>query len=293
MAQQGKLSQDYPLFTGHTASVLDTCFSPFHDHIVASCGEDARVMVWEIPDDIACRKDHVTEPAVLLQGHNRKVGQVSFNPVAENILITASADYTMKLWDIEHGREVQEITGHQEVVQGMDWNWNGSLLATTCKDKKLRIIDVRANQIVQETAGHHGIKGSRVVWLGDTGYLATTGFSRSSERQVYLWSSGNMSSAVKQMAIDTSAGILMPFYDADTKMLYLAGKGDGNIRYYEFENDDLFYLSEYKSSEPQRGMAFMPKRALNIGECEVMRAYKVCNTVIEPISFTVPRKVSA
>ena len=260
---------------------------------MASCGEDARVMVWEIPDDIACRKDHVTEPAVLLQGHNRKVGQVSFNPVAENILITASADYTMKLWDIEHGREVQEITGHQEVVQGMDWNWNGSLLATTCKDKKLRIIDVRANQIVQETAGHHGIKGSRVVWLGDTGYLATTGFSRSSERQVYLWSSGNMSSAVKQMAIDTSAGILMPFYDADTKMLYLAGKGDGNIRYYEFENDDLFYLSEYKSSEPQRGMAFMPKRALNIGECEVMRAYKVCNTAIEPISFTVPRKVSA
>lgn len=25
-------------------------------------------------------------------------------------------------------------------------------------------------------------------------------------------------------------------------MLFLAGKGDGNIRYYEYADDDLFYL---------------------------------------------------
>ena len=87
----------------------------------------------------------------------------------------------------------------------------------------------------------------------------------------------------------------MPFYDNDTKVLYLAGKGDGNIRYFEIVDDDpaQFYpLSEYKSSEPQRGMAFVPKRAVNVGECEVMRCLKVTNSYIEPISFKVPRKVS-
>src|SRR5688572_16615500 len=66
---------------------------------------------------------------------------------------------------------------------------------------------------------------------------------------------------------------------------------DGNIRYYEFENDELHYLSEYKSSEPQRGMSFLPKRSVNISECEIARAYKVANNLIEPISFVVPRKV--
>ena len=66
---------------------------------------------------------------------------------------------------------------------------------------------------------------------------------------------------------------------------------DGNIRYYEYENDNFEYLSEYKSADPQRGIAFMPKRGLNLQENEVMRAYKTVNdTYIEPISFIVPRR---
>ena len=74
--------------------------------------------------------------------------------------------------------------------------------------------------------------------------------------------------------------------------LTTAGKGDGNIRYYEYENDNLFALSEYKSGEPQRGMCFLPRRALNTAECEIARAYKISGTGIEPIAFIVPRKVS-
>lgn len=68
---------------------------------------------------------------------------------------------------------------------------------------------------------------------------------------------------------------------------------DGNIRYFELVDDapHIHYLTEYKSSEPQRGLAFMPKRALNVAECEVARIYKVHPDRIEPISFKVPRKV--
>lgn len=42
---------------------------------------------------------------------------------------------------------------------------------------------------------------------------------------------------------------------------------DGNIRYYEFENDKFEFLSEYKSADPQRGVAFVPKRGVNVS-CE-------------------------
>lgn len=28
-------------------------------------------------------------------------------------------------------------------------------------------------------------------------------------------------------------GVILPFYDEESSLLYLAGKGDGNIRYYE------------------------------------------------------------
>lgn len=39
---------------------------------------------------------------------------------------------------------------------------------------------------------------------------------------------------------------------------------DGNIRYFEYENDKFEFLSEYKSVDPQRGIAFVPKRGVNV-----------------------------
>jgi hypothetical protein len=88
--------------------------------------------------------------------------------------------------------------------------------------------------------------------------------------------------------------LLVPVFDADTSMLYIAGKGDGNIRYYEWveEEKTIHFLSEYKSSDPLRGLCFLPKRSLQTNECEVARIYKVHPTFIEPISFKVPRKVT-
>lgn len=40
---------------------------------------------------------------------------------------------------------------------------------------------------------------------------------------------------------------------------------DGNIRYFEYENDDFVFLAEYKSGDPQRGVAFLPKRGVAVG----------------------------
>lgn len=66
---------------------------------------------------------------------------------------------------------------------------------------------------------------------------------------------------------------------------------DGNIRYFEYENDKFEFLSEYKSGDPQRGLAFMPKRGVNIHQNEVVRIYKsISDSYIEPISFIVPRR---
>lgn len=66
---------------------------------------------------------------------------------------------------------------------------------------------------------------------------------------------------------------------------------DGNIRYYEYEADALHALSEHKSADPQRGMCFLPRRALNVADCEIARGYKVAGSSIEAIAFIVPRKV--
>ncbi|OLL26329.1 Coronin-like protein crn1 [Neolecta irregularis DAH-3] len=306
--ETGKIPESIPLFQGHTAPVLDTDWSPFMDTLVASGSEDAKIFLWQVPDDFTIF-DNVFEevrPMAKLTGHSRhdyifrhnliyfrKVGFVQFHPTANNVLASASTD-GVKFWDIEKG--VDNITlKHQDIIQSMSFNRNGSLLVTTCRDKMIRIFDPRAQiSPVQEAKGHEGAKNSRVVWLGDLDRIATTGFGKYSGRQLGLFDTtalGKGPISHDFIELDSSSGITMPFWDPDTKILYLAGKGDGNIRYYELDNDEFCYLADYKSTDPQRGMAFMPKRSLAIHENEIARAYKSSKDVlIEPIRFYVPRR---
>ena len=295
--ERGRLPDRIPLFRGHTAVVLDTDWNPFNDSLIASGSDDGKVFLWRVPDDFGLRLDVPVDevkdiaPVGKLSGHPRKVGHVLFNPAAENVLASASGDFNIKLWDIEAGSTKLTLKVG-EVIQSLSWSANGALLVTTSRDKKLRIWDTRQEKPVQEVSGHQGAKNSRAVWMGEHDRIATTGFSRMSDRQLALWDIKSPGQPVDgfQM-LDSISGVCMPFWDDGSQCLYLAGKGDGNIRYYEYEHDKFEYLSEYKSSDPQRGVAFLPKRGVKMHDNEVMRAYKTVNdSYIEPISFIVPRR---
>eukprot|EP00061_Rhincodon_typus_P009484 g33033.t1 len=76
---------------------------------------------------------------------------------------------------------------HPDMIFSISWNRNGSLLCTTCKDKKLRVIDPRKEEIIAEKdKAHEGARPMRAVFLTN-GNIFTTGFSRMSERQLALW----------------------------------------------------------------------------------------------------------
>jgi len=227
-----------------------------------------------------------------LTGHRRKVGTVNWNPTANNVLATSSTDYTVKLWDVEKGQYKNNVEGHGNIIQCVGWNYEGSMFCTTCKDKKLRICDPRANAVTGEVVAHEGVKGSRACYLGKTGNVFTVGFSKTSDRQYALWDPRELSKALSVENIDTASGILMPFFDVDTSVLFLAGKGDGNIRYYEITDDGtkIYFLSQYGSNSPARGMCMLPKLGVKVGKCEIVRLLKLTPTTMEPISFQVPRK---
>lgn len=297
--ETGKAPDQVPLFRGHTAQVLDTEFNPFNDRIIVSSSDDAKIGVWEIPEDYSFHS-YVDEdgnpkdikPLKFLTGHSRKVGHVLFHPTANNVLASSSLDYTVKLWDIESGKEIFTLE-HPNMVTSMSFSYDGNHLATVCRDKKLRVWDIRAKKVVSEGLAHSSAKNQRVVWLGNSDRIATTGFSRLSDRQIGIWDAFNIEKGDLGgfYTVDQSSGILMPFYDDSNKILYLVGKGDGNIRYFEFQNDELFELSEYQSVEPQRGFAVAPRRSVNVKDNEILKGYKtVRDHCIEPISFYVPRK---
>jgi len=136
---------------------------------------------------------------------------------------------------------------------------------------------------------HDGIKTHKTVWL-DNEHLATTGFSKTNERQVRLWDTRNFTKEVQTLFIDNAGGIIYPYFDLDTNMLYCPGKGEGNIKYFEYSNHSIGYLNNFSSTVPQKSLCFFPKRAMNYFKSEQARVAKLTNNTIEYVSFNVPKR---
>lgn len=289
----GRLEVNAGKVTGHRGPVLDLKWNPFNDNVIASSSDDCTIKLWYIPDG-GLSYTNLSECLAELSQHRRRVGYIEWHPTAENILFSAGFDHQILVWNVSHGKVVRTILCHPDSIYSMSLNRDGSLLATTCKDKKLRIIDSHSGNVIREGDCHQGAKASKVVYLGDTGRLMTTGFSKFSDRQWAIWTQHDLTKPLRIENIDSSSGVLFPYYDHDTKLAFIAGKGDGNIRYYEIVNEAPWchYLSQYLSGSPQRGLGFMPKRGLEVLRCEVFRFYKLHATkqLCEPISMIVPRK---
>lgn len=161
-----KIPDIVPLARTHTGPVLDTDWSPFNDAIVASAGEDGKTMIWKVdpavfegwgsdkwePQDF--------DPVLRIDVTPRRVGQVLWHPTAQHVLATATGEHTVKLWDLgspESPRSV--LSGHGDAIQSIAFNPTGTLLVTTCRDRKIRLFDPRAgSDAVRIAEGHGGVK---------------------------------------------------------------------------------------------------------------------------------------
>ncbi|XP_054248905.1 coronin-1C isoform X3 [Indicator indicator] len=247
----GRIDKSYPTVCGHTGPVLDIDWCPHNDQVIASGSEDCTVMVWQIPENGLTLS--LTEPVVVLEGHSKRVGIVAWHPTARNVLLSAGCDNAIIIWNVGTGEALITLDDmHVDMIYNVSWNRNGSLICTASKDKKVRVIDPRKQEIVAK----------------------------------------NMEEPIALHEMDTSNGVLLPFYDPDTNIIYLCGKGDSSIRYFEITDESPYvhYLNTFSSKEPQRGMGFMPKRGLDVNKCEIARFFKLHERKCEPIIMTVPRK---
>lgn len=136
------------------------------------------------------------------------MGNVTFHPSADNVLASTSGDYTLKLWDVIKSSNVMTLK-HPDMIQSLSFNREGSVLVTTCRDKKIRIWDPRMEKVAQEAAGHAGAKNSRAVFI-NRDRVATAGFGKMSDRQLGLWDVKNLTEPIGGFTmLDQSAGVIM------------------------------------------------------------------------------------
>ncbi|XP_034531993.1 coronin-2B-like [Notolabrus celidotus] len=301
----GRVDPQHPRVCGHSGRVLDVKWNPFDDHCIASCSEDCSVKIWDIP--VCGVQQNLTKARKTLIGHSRRVGLIEWHPTAENLLLSSAYDCKVLLWDVSQVEAVLRYPVRvvlmpvfhrypaEALLLSVSFNTDGSRLAVASKDRRVRVLDPRTGKILQVSSSKFH-RASKVLYIGGFKMLLSTGSSPWNHRQIVLWDPDDLSEPLYEEELDGSAGVLFPFYDQDTHILYLAGKGDGNIRYYELSDEKPYisFLTEYRSLLPQKGLGVMPKRGLDVSACEVFRFYRLIavKDLVEPLSMIVPRKES-
>ncbi|KAH0626414.1 hypothetical protein JD844_001380, partial [Phrynosoma platyrhinos] len=226
----------------------------------------------------------------VVSGHTAPVLDVEWCPHNDHVIASGSEDCTVMVWAVpEVGltRSLNEplvtLEGHSKRVGIVTWHPTAQnlLLSAGC-DNVVKVWDVGVGQAPLSLDELHPDAIYSASWNQDGSLLCTA--CRDKHR--------NPEEPLTLQELDTSSGVLLPYYDPDTNVVYLTGKGDSSIRYFELTGEAPFvhYLSIFSSKESQRGGGWMPKRGLDVSKCEIARFYKLHERKCEPIAMTVPRK---
>jgi len=282
-----------PVISVHKASCSDFDFNPFMDNMIATASDDYTVGVTTFP--VEGLKESITEATAVMKGHNKRVSFCSFHPTASNILASGSADVSVKVWNVEKAEAVATYDGFKDILYSLEWNYDGSLLAVTTKDRTIATLDPRQLSTAQSFPTFESIRSSKLFWAQKFGWIGATGFAKAGGRQLKLFDLRKSQNAILTFDIDKQAAALIPYWNNDNGVLYLSAKGDNKIAYYELENDSkmIHLLNSFSMRQPHIGGGWFPKRCMDVWKCEINRYLEVSDKWAIPTSFFVPRKMGA
>ena len=88
-----------------------------------------------------------------LVGHRAPVNRVLFHPIF-SVMISASEDATLKVWDFETGDYERTLKGHTDSIQDIAFDNGGKLLVSCAADMSIKLWDFTTYQCTKTLMGH-------------------------------------------------------------------------------------------------------------------------------------------
>merc|ERR1712048_65923 len=96
-------------------------------------------------------------------------------------------------------------------------------------------------------------------------------------RECKFWDARKPGKSICDVLVSQGGGVVMPHFDKATKLLYLCGKGDGNIKIFELVESAPHQhpASNFMTKVSATGICVAPKACVDVLGCETTRVIKL------------------
>lgn len=136
------------------------------------------VAVSEYQDILFARKG---AKAPRLKGHTKDVTALAYTPDG-SVLVSGSADCSVRTWDAAGVRALATLGTHQDEVTSVAMHPSGAYAASGSKDRTIKLWSLRDGRCLATLAGHGGAVSS-VAFSGDGKFLG----SASVDGTAFVW----------------------------------------------------------------------------------------------------------
>lgn len=141
----------------------------------AVASHDWKIALWDTATTAA--------PVHVLDAHDNAVQAMAFGTSGKGpVLISGSADKSVKLWDLDTFEKVRTYRGHNDYVTAVAYSGGGKQLASSSLDGNVRIWSGQSNRLTRSLSAHQG-RANALAFAPSGDVLASAG----ADGKVRVW----------------------------------------------------------------------------------------------------------